>query len=432
MQISVETTKNLERRMTVTLPLADLNNQVKERLNSLRGKVKIDGFRPGKVPFSLIEKRFSEGVRQEMISELIQKTYPQAIEEQKLHPASLPVVDFEENKEADQFVFTADFEVFPVIDLEPLVGIKVKQPKVEVTADDVDKVLLRMRKQKATWTSVERPAADDDKATIDFVGKIEGEAFPGGSAEDHVLVLGEGQMLEEFENGVRGLSIGESQTFTVSFPDDYFADQVAGKVAEFEVTLKECQEPVLPELNDEFAKAAGLTEGGLDELRAEIKKNLESEVKRAIHNRTKTQVFAAIPELVSIDIPNALIEQELKRIDQQQNDPNQAPNQEAIPEDSAARDALARKNVTVALHVQELIETQNMKADPESVNEILGRIAAGQENPQQIIDFYLHNPQLKQNFESAVLEDHVVDYLAGQAEITEVPMSFEELMSGKE
>lgn len=431
MQVSVETKQNLERRMTVTLPLADVDAQVKDRLNTLRGKVRIDGFRPGKVPFSVIEKRFSEGVRQEVISELIQKNYPLAIEEQKLQPASLPVVDFNENTATGEFVFTADFEVFPTIDLSPLANIEVKRPTVAVTDADVDLVLERMRKQKATWHAVERAAQDGDKVTIDFIGRIDGEAFSGGSSEGHTLVLGDGQMLQEFENGVRGAVVGDTKTFPVTFPQDYFADQVAGKLAEFEVTVKEIQEPALPELNDEFANSAGLTEGGLEGLRSEIRKNLEREAERVVQSRIKRQIFNAIPALAPIEIPNAMIDQELKRLDQQQNSAGQS-GRSHLPEDPAEREALARKNVTVALYVQEVIARQEMAPDQNRVNEMLGQIAAGHNNPEQIIDFYLRNPQLKQNFESAVLEDQVVEWLASQAKVTQDALSFEALMTGKE
>lgn len=431
MQVSVETKQNLERQMTVTLPLADVDAQVKERLNALRGKVRIDGFRPGKVPFSVIEKRFSEGVRQEVISELIQKNYPLAIEEQKLQPASLPVVDFNENTATGEFVFTADFEVFPTIDLSPLANIEVKRPTVAVTDADIDLVLERMRKQKATWHDVERAAQDGDKVTIDFIGRIDGEAFSGGSSEGHTLVLGDGQMLLEFEDGVRGAVVGDTKLFPVTFPQDYFADQVAGKLAEFEVTVKEIQEPALPELNDEFANSAALTEGGLEVLRSEIRKNLEREAERVVQSRIKHQVFNAIPKLAPIDLPNALIDQELKRLDQQQNSAGQG-GRSHLPEDPAEREALARNNVTVALYVQEVISRQEMTPDQNRVNEMLGHIAAGHNNPEQIIDFYLRNPQFKQNFESAVLEDQVVEWLASQAKVTEVTLSYEALITGKE
>lgn len=431
MQVSVETKQNLERHMTVTLPLADVDTKVRERLNALRGKVRIDGFRPGKVPFSVIEKRFSEGVRQEVISELIQKTYPLAIAEQKLHPASLPAVDFNEDTAAGEFVFTADFEVFPAIDLAPLAQIEVKRPHADVTDADIDMVLERMRKQKATWHPVERAAQDGDKVTIDFTGRIDGEVFSGGSAEGHTLILGDGQMLPEFEEGVRGALVGDTKSFPVTFPQDYFADQVAGKRAEFEVTVKEIQEPTLPELNDEFANSAGLTGGGLEVLRSEIRKNLSREVERAVQSRIKHQIFSAIPTLAPVELPNALIDQELKRLDQQQNAAGQS-GRSHLPEDPAEREALARKNVTVALYVQEVIARQEMTPDQNRVNEMLGQIAAGHNNPEQIIDFYLRNPQLKHNFESAVLEDQVVEWLASQAKVTDVALSFEALMTGKE
>lgn len=305
-----------------------------------------------------------------------------------------------------------------------------KRPAVEVSDADVDLVIDRMRKQKAVWSAVERPAQEGDKATIDFVGKIDDEPFAGGSSEGHTLILGDGQMLEEFEKGVLGASAGETKTFTVTFPDDYFADPVAGKEAQFEVTIKEVEEPTLPELDDEFANSAGMTEGGLSALRDEIRKNLEREAERAVVGRLKHQVFSAIPEIVEIELPNAMVDQELKRLDQQ-GESGQGGNSH-LPNDPKELEALARKNVTVALYVQEIIAQQEMVPDKNRVNEMLGHIAAGHDQPEQIVEFYLRNPQLKQNFESAVLEDQVVEWLVAQAKVTETPLSFEALMTGKE
>jgi trigger factor len=435
MQVSVETTQDLERKMTVRLPAEQLDQQVKERLQGLRGKAKIDGFRPGKVPFSVIEKRFGEGVRQEVIGDLIQKNYVKALEEQKLNPASMPEVDFAEHPEEKEVSFTAVFEVMPEIELSRLTEISVQRPKVAITDQDIDKVIERLRKQRAEWKAVERAAKESDMVTIDFVGRIDGEEFAGGSAQDHKLVLGEGQMLEDFEKAVLGASAGEVKTFSMDFPEDYFAPAVAGKKAEFEVTVKSVEEAILPEVDDEFAKAVGVPEeGGVSQLREDIRANLESESNKVIQGRLKTQVMTQIPEVSPVDVPKAMVEREVKRLqqikEQRENDQRQTGGPD-IPDDEEALKAMSVKNVMTALHVQEVIARQEMKADEMKVHEMVWNIASGYPDPSQIIDFYLKNPQLKQNFESAVLEDQVVEWVVSQAKVEETEVAFEDLMSGK-
>ncbi|MFV7769719.1 trigger factor [Shewanella marisflavi] len=428
MQVSVETTQGLERRLTISVPAEQIEKAVSDSLKNEAKRARIPGFRPGKVPVSVINKRYGKAIRQEITGEVMQRNFVEAIIAEKLNPAGAPTFVPGET-DAENFQFVATFEIYPEVELKGLDAIEVEQPTAEVTDADVDAMIETLRKQHATFEVVEREAAEGDKAKIDFVGSIDGEEFEGGKAEDFELQLGSGRMIPGFESGVEGHKAGETFDIEVTFPEDYHAENLKGKVAKFAITLKEVQAANLPEVNDEFAKLFGVAEGGLEALKVEISKNMSRELEQALKANVKDQVLNGLLEQNEIDLPKALIDGEVNVLRQQamQRFGNQAANMPELPADLFTEQA--ERRVKVGLLLGEVIKTNELKADDERVQALIASMASAYEDPKEVIEYYNNNQEMMQNMRNVALEEQAVEALLKTAKVTEKAVQFEEFMN---
>ncbi len=430
MLVSVETTKGLERRMKVQVPAERIDSEVDQRLRRVGKSAKLKGFRPGKAPMKVIRQQYGGEVRRDVVGEVMQQTYAEAIGQEKLRPASNPKIETDEVAEGKDLKYTAVFEVYPEIKIKGLSSIKVKKPTANIVDGDVDDMLENLRKQRAVWQKVKRVAGEGDRVIIDFTGRIDGEAFTGGSGEKVPVVCGEGQMLPDFEKSLIGISAGESRTFPVAFPNDYHAADLAGKTAEFETSCETVEEQVLPELNDEFCVAYGVKEGGLEKLREEVLQNMQSELKQKIQASMKDQLLNQLLKKNPIEIPATLIDEEIHTMQHDAmkrmgiKDHSQAPPGEAFTEQ-------ARRRVGLGLLINEIIKSQNLKADKARVSEKLNQIAGGYGDPKQALQAYTSNPGMMSQIEMMVLEQQAVDWALGQVKQTDDPHSFSDLMNFK-
>lgn len=428
MQVSVETTQGLERKVTVQLPSGDIDVKVDEKLQSLKKTAKINGFRPGKIPMAVIRKRFEGQVRGEVIGELVNSSFYEAVAAEKLRPAGFPQITPIEGDDEAQFSYDAVFEVYPDFEAANVDAIEIEQAIVEVNPSDVDDMLETLRKQRAQWTDVERVSADGDQVTIDFNGKVDGEEFAGGKADNAPLELGSGSMIEGFESQIVGMGAGDEKTIKVTFPEKYQAEELAGKDAEFDIKVHSVKAQDLPEIDDEFAKEFGVDEGGVETLRSDIQANMERELKQTVENETKQQVMDGLLEINTIDIPQALISEEVNRLKQQL--VQQMPDATQIEKlgDEMFRDD-AERRVRLGLIIAEVVKSNDIKADPEKVREQVEAIASSYQDPQQVIDYYYSNQELMQNVEGLVLEQEVCSWVVGQAKVTDVNKSFQDVMN---
>ncbi|QYJ87402.1 trigger factor [Shewanella mesophila] len=428
MQVSVETTQGLERRLTISVPAEQIEKAVSDSLKNEAKRARIPGFRPGKVPVSVINKRYGTAIRQEITGEVMQRNFIEAIIAEKLNPAGAPTFVPGET-DAENFQFVATFEIYPEVELKGLDAIEVEQPKAEVTDADVDAMIETLRKQHATFEAVEREAADGDKAKIDFVGSIDGEEFEGGKAEDFELQLGSGRMIPGFESGVVGHKAGEEFEIDVTFPEDYHAENLKGKVAKFAITLKEVQAANLPEVNDEFAKLFGVVEGGLEALKAEITKNMSRELEQALKANVKDQVLNGLLEQNELDLPKALIDGEVNVLRQQamQRFGQQSANMPELPADLFTEQA--ERRVKVGLLLGEVIKTNELKAEDDRVQTLIASMASAYEDPSEVVEYYNSNQEMMQNMRNVALEEQAVEALLKSAKVTEKDVNFEEFMN---
>lgn len=428
MQVSVETTQGLERRLTISVPAEQIEKAVSDSLKNEAKRARIPGFRPGKVPVSVINKRYGAAIRQDITGEVMQRNFIEAIIAEKLNPAGAPTFVPGET-DAENFQFVATFEIYPEVELKGLDAIEVEQPKAEVTDADVDAMIETLRKQHATFEAVEREAAEGDKAKIDFVGSIDGEEFEGGKAEDFELQLGSGRMIPGFESGVEGHKAGEEFEIDVTFPEDYHAENLKGKVAKFAITLKEVQAANLPEVNDEFAKLFGVVEGGLEALKSEITKNMSRELEQALKANVKDQVLNGLLEQNEIDLPKALIDGEVNVLRQQamQRFGQQAANMPELPADLFTEQA--ERRVKVGLLLGEVIKTNELKAEDERVQALIASMASAYEDPSEVVEYYNSNQEMMQNMRNVALEEQAVEALLKSAKVTEKQVNFEEFMN---
>ncbi len=422
MQVSVETTSGLGRRMTVQIPAEQIDQQVQSKLQQLARSVRLDGFRPGRVPLSVVKKRYESQVRSETAGELIASSYEQALQQENLRPAGEPNIEQMHNQPGQQLEYVATFEVYPDVEPPELADITIQRPVAEVSSADVDRMLEKLRNQRVTWTRVERPAAEGDRLEIDFQGTIDGQSFSGNSAKNVPLELGSGTMIPGFEEQLSGSSPGDRRTIDVTFPADYGSKEVAGKTAQFDVTVNAVAEAVLPELNDDFARAFGVGDGGLEKLREEVRQNMQRELDAAIKSRVKQQVFDALLEKSSIDIPASLIEREVDAL---------------VKKGSGAADAEAdrsryqeeaRRRVSLGLLIAELIKRNQLQVDSERVRETIETLAQSYEKPEEVVQWYYSNQDMLAGIHTLVMEDTVVEWIASQAKTEDKSFTFEELM----
>ena len=425
MQVSVENTSALERRMTIGVPAERIEAEVNKRLQQTAQKAKIPGFRPGKVPMSVIRQRYEADARQEALGNIIQASFYEAVVEQKLNPAGQPSVEpkvFEKGKDLE---YIATFEVFPEFEVTGLDTIAVERLSAEVADADLDKMLEVLRKQNTRFEVTERAAQNEDQLNIDFVGKVDGEVFAGGSAKGTQLVLGSGRMIPGFEEGLVGAKAGEERVLTLTFPEDYQNLGLAGKTAEFTVTVNTVSEPKLPELNEEFFAQFGIKETGLEGFRAEVRKNMERELRQAIKSKVKNKVMEGLMAANPIEVPKALLSSEVDRLRVQavqQFGGNIKPDQ--LP--AELFEEQAKRRVVLGLIVAEVVKQFDLKPDEDRVREMIQEMASAYQEPEQVVAWYYKNDQQLNEVRSVVLEEQVVDTVLQKAKVTDKSVSYEE------
>ena len=424
MQVSVEAGEGLERKLKIQIPTETVEMQVESRLKSMLPRVKIDGFRPGKVPLKVVKQHYGDQVFQEVAGELIQNSFRDALTQENLNPAGDPSISTDGIKQGEPLEFTATFEVYPDVELTPVTGIKLEKIKSAVTDADVDKMIETLRKQRTSWSVAERAAGDDDKVVIDFKGTVDGVAFEGGSADEVPVMLGSGSMIPGFEENLRGLKAGDESTFKVNFPDDYQAEHLAGKEAEFAVVVKTVEEPVLPEVDEEFAKAFGVADGSIEKLREDIRGNMERELDNRVRSEMKNSVMDQLIENNPIEVPSAIVQQEAETLQKQT--AAQMPGSEQAVE--AYMDDAVRR-VKLGLILAEVVKTAAIQPDAEKVRERVEAMSKDYEDPDEFVRYYQSNPQLLRGIETLVMEDMVVDWIVDQAEVNETERSFDDLMN---
>jgi len=417
MQVSVESTSALERRMTIGVPVERIETEVNKRLQQTASRAKIPGFRPGKVPMSVIRQRYEEAARQEALGDLIQSTFYEAVVAEKLNPAGAPSVEpkvFEKGKDLE---YVATFEVFPEFEVAGFEAIEIERLQAEVADANVDNMLEILRKQNTRFENVERAAESGDQLTIDFVGKIDGETFAGGSAKGTQLVLGSGRMIPGFEDALVGAKAGEERVINPTFPEDYQNLDLAGKTAEFTVTVNAVAAPQLPELNDEFFAQFGVQEGGVEGFRAEVKKNMERELRQAIKTKVKNQVMEGLVAGNPIEVPKALIDNEVNRLRVQ-----------AVQQFGGN----TKRRVVLGLIVAEVVKQKELKPDEARVRELIEEMASAYQEPEQVVAWYYKNAEQLNEVRSVVLEEQVVDTVLQQAKVTDKSVSYEEAVKPAE
>lgn len=428
MQVSVEELGGLERRLTVQLPAARIEQEIEQRLQDLSRRVKLDGFRPGKVPLKVVKRMYGGQVRQEVLGELMQSSFQEAVSGQNLRPAAGPQISPSAAAKGD-FAYAATFEVLPEFELQGFEGIAVERPVAEVSDADIDSMLETLRKQRTVWTPVERPAQTGDRVTVSFEGTIDGVAFPGGKGDDVPVVLGAGGMLPDFENGLIGIAAGEAREIAVSFPEGYHAQELAGRTARFALNAGVVAEPSLPPVDEEFAKAFGVEDGSVESLRAALRDNMTRELGQGIKTRVKKQVMDALLAANPIELPKVLVTEEIDRIAQQAGFPAaSAGNAEAdkIKEGVFAEEA--RRRVALGLLISKLVVQEKLTADPARVVEQLTTMASTYQDPNEVMQWYLKNPQAMEGLRALALEDTVVDWVLARASVTEQPSTFDAVM----
>ena len=434
MAVAVETLEKLERKMTLTLPVTTVQTEVESRLRKLARQVKIDGFRPGKVPMSIVTQRYGYSVHYEVINDKVGEAFQAAANDAKLRVAGgLKISESEKAADEGQMNFDAVFEVYPEVKIGDLASAEVEKTSSEVSDAAIDRTIEILRKQRRTFA--QRSAQDgvvaDDRVTVDFVGKIDGEPFEGGKADDFAFMVGEGQMLKEFDEAVRGMKLGESKTFPLAFPADYHGQDVAGKTADFLVTIKKLESQHMPEVNEAFAKSLGIAEGTIDGLRADIKKNLEREVKFRLIAKNKAAVMDALIAKAELDLPQSIVQSEIDRLteaaraDLKQRgikDADKAP----IPEDIFRPQA--ERRVRLGLVVAELVKANDLNAKPEQIKTHIEELAASYEKPADVVRWYNSDRQRMAEVEAVIIENNVTDFVLAKAKVTDKSVEFDELM----
>lgn len=431
MQASLETLSPLERRLSVTFPLAEVNAEVESRLKQLARTVKVHGFRPGKVPLRIVEQQFGGQVRQEVLGDAVQKTFGEAVRENKLRVAGFPRIELKSaDGTAGKVEYTATFEVYPEVVVGNLGSLTIERPVVSIGEAQIDKTIEILRKQRTVYEPTDAAAASGDRIRMDYQGTIDGAPFEGGSAQDQFAVLGEGRLLPDFERNVIGLRAGESTSFELRFPDDYHRKEAAGKTARFEVKVTEVSAARMPALDAAFARALGIESGDLAKMREEVKANLEREVKRRTSARLKDQVMKSLVENVRVELPRALVDLEIERLMHGMRRDLQArglkPEQVPLPRE--AFEAEGRRRVQLGLIVAELVRSHKLEARPEQVRAVIEELAKSYEKPEEVVRWYYQQPDRIREIESMVLEDNVVQWVLGQAQVVDMTIDFDDLM----
>ena len=426
MQVSVSTVAGLERRLEVAVPAERVAGEIETRLKQLARTARLKGFRPGKAPFAVVKQQFSSQVQTEVIGDLLRESYSEAVNREKLRPATDPRIEGLSAEPGAELRFTAVVEVLPEFTVKPVADLAVERPNAEVAEADIDAMIESMRRQRPDFIAVERAAADGDRVAVDFEGRIEGETFQGGTGSDIKFVLGKGQMLPEFEDGARGAKAGESRSVTVNFPADYGSPVVAGKTAVFAVTVTAVEEEKLPTVDDAFCEAFGVTEGGIEALRRDVRESMQRELAGAIRGRLRTQVLDALHDANPIEVPKSMVAEAVQgmQLDFARRmgirDPKQLPAVDAL-------ESPARRRVALGLLVGELLREQDMKVDRERVQAKLAELVGDHPQSDEMRRQYLQNADTMRQIESAALEDQLIEWVVSKAKVTDKPASFAEL-----
>lgn len=442
MATAVETLEKLERRITINVPVADVQAEVEKRLKVRARTAKAPGFRPGKVPMKMVAQQYGYQIENEVLNDKVGRAFSEATSENNLRVAGYPKIEPKiEGAAEGTIAFNATFEVYPEVKMGDLAAAEIEKATAEVSDAEIDKTIDILRKQRVHYhVKGEQSAHGDggsdltakngDRVTIDFVGTIDGVEFQGGKAQDYAFVLGEGRMLPEFENGTLGLKVGESRTFPLAFPEDYHGKDVAGKTAQFTVTLKQIEWAHMPEVDAEFAKSLGIADGDLGKMREDIKNNLEREVKGRLKAKVKDSVMDALLKLAELDVPKALVDQEVERLAEmtRQDMAQRGMNVKDVPFPPELFTEQAVRRVRLGLILAELVKANELQAKPEQVSAQVEEFAQSYEDPQQVIKYYFSDRSRLAEIEALVLEENVVNYVLGKAKVTEKPVAFDELM----
>lgn len=434
MQVSIETTSGLERKMTIGVPAERIENEVTDRLEKASKNVKLDGFRKGKVPLSVIKQRYGRGIRDEVIGDVVRTCFVEAVTQEKITPAGQPALEPTKDEPGEDFEFVATFEVLPEVNLADFAKVKVAKPVAEVKDEDVQDMLEALRKQQADWETVERAVVEGDEVVIDYVGVRDGEEFEGGSAEDFPLEVGSGKAVPGFEESIVGMSTGDEKVVPVKFPQDYHAEEMRGADVEFTIKLKEVKQAVLPELNDEFFKAYGLEQGGEEVFRSIVRQNMERDLKNALESKTKSRVMEQLFELhKDIEAPLTQIANEMQSLKNQMAQKlgnNEGANKfdpSMLPDDMFMDQA--KRRAVVGLIVNEIVQSNKMGVDGALVRERIEGIASTYEKSEEVVNYYYNSPELLKGIEANVLQEQVVQLVLGSADVTEEEVGYQQAVT---
>ena len=435
MQVTSEAVSGVARRLNVSVPTSRVNEQFEARLKRTAKTVKINGFRPGKVPLNVVRREYGAGIYQEVVNDVIRDTVFEAIQQEKINAVGMPNIDKVENKE-DALVYQATVEVYPEVEVKAFDTLEVERKTTEVNDKDVDQMIENLQKQRASWTETKGMAKKDMQVTFDFEGTVDGEKFEGGAAEDFKLVLGSGRMIPGFEDGIVGMKKGEEKVIDVTFPEDYQAENLAGKAAQFKITVKQVEKPKLPEIDAEFLKTFGLTEEeGVEKLKADVRKNMDREVKNGLRNQVKAATFDALVAANEVEVPESMLAQEIDRQRQQMIQQftqqfgaqgAQAFDSSMLPDDLFKEQA--EKAVKLGVLVSKVLADAKIEVDPARVEAYIDDMASSYEDPTEVIEYFKNDKQQRAQIEAVVLEDQIVDHILASAKVTDTAVSYEELL----
>lgn len=434
MEATTAQANELERRVDLSIAIADVEKEMDQRLKRIGKNMKMAGFRPGKVPFSIVKQQHGDQARHEVLSEELDRVFGETVTAQKMRVAGYPRIEAKNTESTTHLEFSAIFEVYPEITLGDMSTAEVERPILEVSAAEVDKTLDILRKQRVSYADTDRAAAKEDRVVIDFLGKKDGIPFQGGEAKDYPFVLGQGMMLPDFENAVEGAKSGESKTFDLAFPADYHAKDLAGQTVQFEITVKQVQAPKLPDIDAEFAKGMGIADGDVTKMRAEIESNLKREVKRRIETKLKDQVMEALIKTTPIAVPTSLVDMEIQRLMQaaRQDMEQRGMKNADFPVQPEWFADQAKRRVTLGLILAELVKTEKLQATPEQVRAMVEETAQSYEQPEEVVRWYYAQPQRLQEVEGVAIENNVVTWVVSKAKVTDKVAIFDELMGQKQ
>lgn len=426
MQVSVEATGNIERKLSIVVPVERIDEEVNKRLKSMRSRVRIDGFRPGKVPMSIVSQQYGDAAFQEVIGDLFQSTFYDAVTQEKLKVAGLPQIEPQTLEPGKDLEYIATFDTYPEFEIADISEMEVKQPAVKVTAADVDEMIETLRKQAKDWKEVDRAAEEGDLLSVDFAGTIDGETFKGSSAEGLSVELGAGRMLKDFEDALIGMKASDEKDSEVSFPDDYPAEKLKGKTSLFNIKVNKVSEPVLPEVDEEFIKKFGIDDGSIDSFKEEVKSNMERELEQRVKSRVKQAVMEGLEKLHEIELPKSLVADEIKQLRNEMSQNAEGADLSTLPDD-IFKDQAGRR-VKLGLIVGEIITKNKLEKDQQRVDDMLNSLAASYEDPQALIEYYRGDQAAMQTIEAAVMEEMIVEWALEKAKVVDEEMKFSDLV----